>query len=290
MGVCCERTSQESANVIKVEMPLPVRYQLFNSEPLLLLDVKEKSYKEIQVKKAQEVTKSSAIAVYPTIYFIGGIIETKATNKAWKGSASKTDMVEIKPMGSSRVNPILTVNDDFDTIFVVGGMSERNVFVRNCEKYDIEADTWLPLPSLKQRSMSSLIFLNSKLYAFDTISNSGNYSILDLSKDNPEWRLITISIPMKNKIKNYGLIIQDDSTTALIFGGRNENDKISTTAYTMDIETGSASAAEKYDLPISVEFYNTWIKCGARWFAVSLNDIKMYSRSTDVDNWVINSL
>eukprot|EP00826_Nyctotherus_ovalis_P065865 TRINITY_DN9698_c0_g5_i2.p1 TRINITY_DN9698_c0_g5~~TRINITY_DN9698_c0_g5_i2.p1 ORF type:complete len:318 (-),score=34.29 TRINITY_DN9698_c0_g5_i2:16-969(-) len=293
MGACCERTSQEPQSIVKVKMPLHVRYQVYHSNPVFLLDVREKSSIKIQVVRSEEVRESAAIAIFPVLYLFGGVLQDKVTNKAWKGNinGSKAELVEMKEMKTGRANPVLVLGEDFDAIFIIGGYDEKNAFIRQCEKYEVESDQWSQLPSLRQRSVLSAIALNQKLYAFDSIQNTGNYSILDLSKTNTDWRLITISIPMEGKLHSYGLSMQNDSTIALIFGGRDaETKKISAQAYVMDIETGSAARAEDCDLPVSVDFCDRWVKCGLKWFSVSRTDGKIYSPSSSIDNWVIDAI
>jgi hypothetical protein len=91
-----------------------------------------------------------------------------------------TESVEVAPMFNARADCCTIINISSNEIYVIGGWVHEND-IASCEKYIIEKNLWVELPSLNEaKNTASAIFLNnSYLYVFGgdcSVSNDPSFS------------------------------------------------------------------------------------------------------------------
>lgn len=175
------------------------------------------------------------------IYLIGGSSDTSGNvpvNSVLQidPTAEAITPVQKTPMNYEKMGFGTCISQDRKRIYVCGGIGGGKKFVKTCEYYDIEADSWRPLPELLSESSSvslcefSTIEGQKWLFAFGGVEKrpeTGENHItdavyrLDLSKESDlAWETLDV------KMTHGGLDIssvQISHTQILLSGGWNKS-------------------------------------------------------------------
>ena len=97
-------------------------------------------------------------------------------------SVTPLRLVEKAKMATSRASHGVCMSNDKKKIYVCGGNSAPAKILNKCEYYDIEANTWNPLPDLAAPKFASGVceFVDSEgkisLYCFGGVTNKSKFN------------------------------------------------------------------------------------------------------------------
>jgi Kelch motif len=79
-------------------------------------------------------------------------------------------------MDKGRIAFGLALNNTLNEFYVVSGQIDKHQITDSCEKYLINCNKWITLPSLQRKKMSnSAAVLGNYLYSFGGVSKSSHY-------------------------------------------------------------------------------------------------------------------
>ena len=142
-------------------------------------------------------------------------------------------------------------NKEFMTI---GGYNHLTNYLDDCDKYNIETDTWEKMPNLniKRQSMAACLFNNKVVYVIGGYSGMRNNSIekLIINPLEKNWQLVELRDDYIVKPFSCGIAAQISLNEILILRGNKTADTYIYNTKDNTVKIGRASCRERVSSPV----------------------------------------
>ncbi len=184
------------------------------------------------VPLADSVMNSEVVQAKNCVYLVGGncgkwdskhLNTTFAFYLAGGVSSSGSSLVPKASMMHARAwHGLVTLQDQY--VYAIGGYNDSASTLNSCERYIIEKDKWIKVPSLKKRrwGLSATLFNNQTIYAFfgvDGKTLSMDIEALDCMNEDSGWILAYNPDKHSPYFRRCHASFQSSNTEILIFGG-----------------------------------------------------------------------